>query len=1249
MRCALLRGVLAVLATAVAYGAADRITTAVNSGRTTVLRGNLHPMAQARFDRGAAAPDTELRYVTLLFRPDTSLPAFLAAQSTPGTPQYRKWLKPEEFADRFGLSESDIGKLRAWLESQGLRVNDVAHGRHWITFSGTTAQVGRALHTEFRHYLVNGEMHMANAAEPAVPEAFAGVVAGFRGLTDFRPKPLVHALVKGGSPDYTSRGFHYLAPGDIATIYNITPLYNKGITGAGQTVVVAGGSDIFVDDISTFRQMFKLPVNDPIPMLFGADPGYEFGPMMEADLDLEWAGAVAPDANIIYAYSFDPYTALQYAVDENLGQVISLSYGSCELGETSAFQAVAQQANAQGITLAVASGDSGAATCDYRNVTPQASTGPTASWPASFPEVTAVGGTEFDDSQGAYWTARNSATGGSAVSYIPETAWNDSATVNALLAGGGGPSIMFPKPAWQAGAGVPNDGARDLPDVSLAAGFRYPYLVESLSSLTYVVGTSASAQVFAGMLALLNQYLATPGLGNINPALYRMAAGGSGAFHDIASGNTNVPCVQSTPGCVNGMLGFNAAPGFDMATGLGSFDFNLLANSWANGLPTTTTLTTDPTQTTPDAMVQLTAMVKGAGGAAPSGTVSFTVEEVGPIAEPASELPIASAVLDANGTATITQPASLLSLGNGTLRVLYGGDGVYQGSSGSAKLAVDYPQTGASAPVPLVNPNPVVADGFHQWPYLVALVERAGVATTLTSFTVDGVTQNLRSWSATNLPANGIIYAYLVGNLTAPRTRNFVFNGQDAGGAAWSVQLAVPFVASLTNPITPGITLTTATPVVAQNPQAPAACQWAQQISVQETGGFLTLLTSMSVNGVSSTSKIQSIFGTTRLAPYGLLEGTLCFSAAGPSVTQLSGTSSSGGISMVVPATVSATLAPPADTPVAFTAPQPGSTVNLTADASGAITPASIPVNFSGGGSGAAWTVTAGPGNRAASWLKISPQSGNGPGTITVSGSAAGLSPGAYRAVLSVASASAQPQVVDVVVMLTVGGSPSIAIGGIVNNFSGGLTAAPGMIAAVFGTGMAPAGTAALAPDLPLPWSMAGVSATVNGASAPLYYVSPGQVNIQIPYETGAGTAVLAINNNGQVATFAFPVAVTAPGLYAAVLDNNTFSEVKSAAPKQALVLYSTGEGDLTPTLPTGATPATNSNPFKYPQPRQPVTVTVGGVPAQVLYQAVPHGLAGAAQIDFVVPDGAPAGPQQVVVTVGGVAAPGLPLTINTQ
>jgi uncharacterized protein (TIGR03437 family) len=238
--------------------------------------------------------------------------------------------------------------------------------------------------------------------------------------------------------------------------------------------------------------------------------------------------------------------------------------------------------------------------------------------------------------------------------------------------------------------------------------------------------------------------------------------------------------------------------------------------------------------------------------------------------------------------------------------------------------------------------------------------------------------------------------------------------------------------------------------------------------------------------------------------------------------------------------------------------------------------------------------------------------------------------------------------VANVVVTLTVGGASAMSIAGLVNNFSGGLTAAPGMVAAVFGTDLAPAGTALQASGLPLPFSLAGVSATVNGVSAPLYYASPGQVNVQIPYETGAGTAVLAINNNGQVAALPFSVAATAPGLFPAAIDNLSGAEVSAVSAGQVLLLFMTGEGDVTPGLGTGAGPYYSTDPTTYPQPRQPLTLAVGGVATTPLFQAIPFGLAGVTQIDFIVPASLAPGAVQAVVTVGGVAAPPINLTVAT-
>ena len=159
--------------------------------------------------------------------------------------------------------------------------------------------------------------------------------------------------------------------------------------------------------------------------------------MLEADLDIEWAGAVARKSTIYYVYARSVRTSLQYAIDQNIAPILTYSYGSCELGINNSLRYLAQQANAQGITFMAASGDAGAATCDYfSSVTPQAAKGTTMSYPANVPEVTAVGGTQFNEGTGSYWSAANDANFSSALSAIPETVWNEVEARNDLVSVG---------------------------------------------------------------------------------------------------------------------------------------------------------------------------------------------------------------------------------------------------------------------------------------------------------------------------------------------------------------------------------------------------------------------------------------------------------------------------------------------------------------------------------------------------------------------------------------------------------------------------------------------------------------------------------------------------------------------------------------------------------------------------------------------------------------------------------------------
>ncbi len=585
----------------------DRIVEAIDDENASPLQNNISPKARPEFDHGRVQDSLQLDRITIVFKPTRAqqdgLSALLLRQQDPGSVDYHKWLTPEQYAEQFGLSQNDFKKIAAWLERHGLRIVDAARGRTWIAFRGTAAQVASTLHTEIRRYVVNGESHYANATAPSLPASFAGLVLGIRSLDDFRLKPRAQ-VIRTLRPNLTSSisGSHLLAPADFSTIYDVQALYNSGIDGTGQKLAIVGQTDILLSDIDTFRSVSKLPRNEPQVILVpgSADPGVVSGDIGEADLDLEWAGAVARMATLIYVNSKSVFDSLQYAVDQNLAAVVSTSYGDCEQNfsnsEINVLTAIAQQANAQGQTIVAATGDSGAADCDFSsstNPTVAATHGLAVDIPASLPFVTGAGGNEFNEGSGSFWSSTNDSSNGSALSYIPETSWNDTATTGSLSAGGGGASILFPKPTWQTGPGVPNDGARDVPDVSFnASPVHDGYLICSQgscvsgyraldNSLTVVGGTSAAAPVFAGIVTLINQKMGAA-QGNVNPGLYSLAATGPDAFHDNLTGDNRVPCAPGSKDCATGSsFGYSAGVGYDRATGLGSVDAFNLVNDWA--------------------------------------------------------------------------------------------------------------------------------------------------------------------------------------------------------------------------------------------------------------------------------------------------------------------------------------------------------------------------------------------------------------------------------------------------------------------------------------------------------------------------------------------------------------------------------------------------------------------------------------------------------------------------------------------
>ena len=580
------------------YAQQERLSGGINNARTAVLAGRVHPQANAQNDRGAVDGAFQLPGVTLIFNPTAAqqadLQQLLAAQNDPASSQFHQWLTPEQYADRFGLSQGDLEKITAWAKSQGLTVKNVARSRTFITLGATAAQVQNTLHTTIHRYQVNGVTHFANSTNPSLPADLAGMVSSIRGLSDFHLKPRMR---RPSAPQFnTGSGSHRIAPEDFATIYDITPLYQAGVDGTGQKIAVVGQSAINLSDITSFRNNFNLgaPNLNQVLVPGRQNPGIVPGDVDESNLDIEWAGAVARNATVVFVYSDDVWTSAMYAVDQNLAPVLSMSYGQCEpsdLVDLPSDQQLAQQANAQGMTWLAAAGDDGAADCEDLDAT-IAQNGLAIDIPGGIPEVTSMGGTEFNEQGGSFWNATNSPNGGSALSYIPEMAWNDSSFDGVLSATGGGTSIFFPRPSWQTAPGVPNDGARHVPDLSLSASADHDgYYFYSQGSPATVGGTSASTPTMAAIFALLNQYLVAngiqqqPGLGNVNPTLYRLAQNSPNVFHDVSVGGNAVSCVAGTPNCTNGQVGYRAGVNYDLATGLGSVDAANLVHQWASAPP----------------------------------------------------------------------------------------------------------------------------------------------------------------------------------------------------------------------------------------------------------------------------------------------------------------------------------------------------------------------------------------------------------------------------------------------------------------------------------------------------------------------------------------------------------------------------------------------------------------------------------------------------------------------------------------
>ena len=739
--------------------APPRVTAAIDESHRVALISSVHPLLKRAVDEGEVDESEPADRLLLLLnrspQQEQALRAFIRSSHTPGDPSFHRWLKPSEFGRLYGPADSDLAAIRGWLESHGLRVHTVHPGRVAIEFSGTARQLKETFHSPIHRYSVKGRSFLSNTITPAVPAVLAPVIKALVPVTNLHPVPYVKSLGKASlnprthqaQPNWTvptgnSLPSLALAPLDFYKQYDLNTVYANNVNGTSQWIAIVSASNIDVTVVKNYQSIFSIPSFLPEVVIDGDDPGQNSA-ATEAYLDVELAISIAPRAKVLLYTSAgsamaDGLSLAAYrAVEDDVAGVISVSYGECEAQLGAAGNAfwsqLWQQAAAQGQTVFVAAGDGGAAGCDSFESQTSAYGGLAVNGLASTPYNVAVGGTDFYYSQSGgtssaltaqlanYWSlGKTGFPSPSLQQVLPEQPWNstlgyninsdpyDPSTWN-ILAGGGGASsaalaavggtlVGYPKPAWQAGNGVPADGLRDLPDLSLFASNNanlsyYPICATQTDcttmtaagavTVTAVGGTSASAPAMAAIQTLVNQAMGA-WQGQANFIYYPLAAAHPNVFHDVTIGSNTVVCLQGTPNCVTSaqsqglytLSGFSATPGYDQASGLGSVDVANLIRYWKSVSfnSTYTTLSISPSTFVHGTTATITSsVVPKTSSGTPTGTIALSTIDGVSRAGAFGAFPLV------NGTAS----ANLDNLPGGTYYVAssYSGDVTYAPSS----------------------------------------------------------------------------------------------------------------------------------------------------------------------------------------------------------------------------------------------------------------------------------------------------------------------------------------------------------------------------------------------------------------------------------------------------------------------------------------------------------------------------------------------------------------------------------------